>query len=396
MVLAKKWQQANIMKRVCIIRQKFYPGQKNLRRNAETLVREGYHVDIICLKGRSEKKRDVINGVNVHRLPLGHVRAGMFYYILEYAAFFILSFLKLTQLSLKKRFDVVEVDTMPDFLVFITPLHRLLGSKVILYMYENMPWLFITSFNLDPKGVGARLLHTIEKASASYANRVIVSDGPPYKRVLERHGIPSEKITLVLNVPDNTIFDGQPLPTEDKDHFRLIVVSTLVKRYGVQTLVKAIPLLIKEIPNLMVEIVGEGEHRKELEKMARELGVESYVKFTGWILHDDVPEHIARAHVCIAPMIDDVGAPNKLFEYFALSKPSIASDLPGIKGTFEDGCVIYFQPGNEVDLAARILELYRNPVKRASVGSSGKAFYDKCQWTFMKREYLSVYESLLN
>ena len=94
--------------------------------------------------------------------------------------------------------------------------------------------------------------------------------------------------------------------------------------------------------------------------------------------------------------IDDIGLPNKLFEYFALGKPSVVSELPTLKATFENKCVLYFRPGDEKDLAARILELYRSPEKRASLGSQGRAFYERCRWQTMKDEYLKVYEKLLS
>lgn len=381
-------------RRVCLVRQKFY-SNKNLVRNAETLVRNGYEVDVICLGGKGEQKCETINGVSVHRIFLTFRRGKVLWYIFQYAAFFVLASLRLAELSVKKHYNVVEVDTMPDFLVFITLFPRLLGSRIIIYMYENMPALFISSFKTNPNHIGARLLYFIEKISASYAHHVIVSDGPPYKKVLESRGIPSDKITVVLNVPDDVIFNTGSLATkEDEDHFCVITVSTIVRRYGIQTLVKAVPLLLKDISNLEVVIVGEGEYRQDLEKMARDLRIERYLDFTGFIPLHNVPEYIGRAHVAVAPMIDDVGAPNKLFEYLALSKPSVASALPGITAVFEDQCLLYFEPGNEKELAARILELYHNPEKRAALASHAKAFYLKCHWPVMKQEYLKVYEEL--
>ncbi len=384
------------MRRVCIIRRKYYPGQKNTERNARTLVKEGYEVDVICVGRKGEKKRETIDGVNVHRLSLEHHRGSVMWYLFDYSAFFLLSFLKLTQFSLKKRYDVVEVNTMPDFLVFVTLFTRLLGTKVILYMYENTPALFISTFKTGPNHIVARLLRLIEKVSALYAHRVIVSDGNPYKQVLESRGIPGEKITVVLNVPDDAIFNLEPITAaEDGHHFRLVVVSTLLKRYGVQTLVKAVPLLLQDIPELKVDVVGNGEHQAELERMTRDLGLEGYFNFAGLVPHDDVPSYIARADVGVAPMIDDVGVPNKLFEYFALGKPAVASALPSLKVTFGGDCIVYFQPDDERDLAARVLELYRSPEKRALLGSLGYAFYHRCQWPVMKHEYLKVYNELL-
>ena len=385
------------MKRVCIVRQAHYPWQRNVRRNAETLVSQGYEVDVICLRKRGEKKREKMNGVNLYRLPMEHHRGGALRHVFEYGGFFLLASLKLAQLSLKKRYDVIEVHTMPDFLVFVTLFPRLLGSKVILYMFENMPALFISTFKTSPNHIAARLLRFLERASASYAHHVIVSDGLPYKQVLESRGIPSEKITVVLNVPDNVIFDLKALPSGNNGaHFRLIVVSTLVKRYGVQTLIRAMPSLLQDIPELMVDIVGDGEYRSDLQKMASDLGVERHLNFTGQVRHDDVPSYIARADIGLATMIDDVGVPNKLFEYFALGKPSVASALPSLAATFDGDCILYFKPDDDKDLATRVLELYHSPEMRAQIGSRAQAFYRTCQWQATKQKYLEIYKRLLN
>jgi glycosyltransferase involved in cell wall biosynthesis len=386
------------MKKVCIVRQKYYPTQRNLRRNAETLSKAGYKVDVICLGRKGQKKRESINGVNVHRIIMPHRRGKVLWYLFDYTAFFIRSAVKLTWLSLKKRYDVIEVHTMPDFLVFITLLPKLLGSKVILFMFENTPELFISSFNTGPNHIVAKILRVIEKVSASYADYVLVSDGFPYKEVLESRGIPSEKITVILNVPDDVIFDPKSVPANRnrEEHFRLIIVSTLVERYGVQTLVKAVPLLVKEIPNLIVDVLGEGEYRPYLEEMGLDLGVTKYLNFTGFVRYEDVPAYIARAHIGIAPMIADVGAPNKIFEYFAMGKPSIASAQPGLVKVFNNGCVLYFQAGNEKELAARILELYHSPEKRASLGSNGQAVHEEYRWSILKLEYLNIYNKVLD
>lgn len=383
------------MKRVCIVRQKYWPN-KNVVRNAKALVSQGYEVDVFCLRKRGEKARETIDGVNVHRLHLGFRRGNVLWYLFEYSAFFLLMSLKLAWISLRKRYDVIEVDTMPDVFVFITFFPRLLGTRVILYMYENMPELFASTFDKGPNHVGTRLMCLMERISAGYAHRVIVSDGIPYKRVLESHGVPSKKITVVLNVPDDAIFDPKfSLDAKDGDHFRLIVVSTIVKRYGVQTLIKAIPLLLKDIPELRVDVIGEGEYRPELEKLSHELGVAEHIRFTGLVPLEDVPSFIAQADIGIVPTITDLGLPNKLFEYFALGKPCVVSALPSLKATFDNSHVLFYEPDDAEGLASRILELCHSPEKRASLTSHAQAFYQNCRWQLMKHEYLKVYEDLL-
>ncbi len=382
------------MRRVCIVRLKAYPAQKNLRRSAETLVKEGCDVDVICWGIKGEKKHEVINGVMIHRLFMTYHREKIFWYIFDYVAFFILASLKLAKLTMKKRYDVVEVHTMPDFLVFVSLFPKLLGSKVVLYMFENAELLFTSSYGVSPRHIIARLLRFFMKISAQYADAVIVSDGPLHKQAVEECGIPSDKITTVLNVPDDSVFDHQPVPIQDGNHFRLIVVSMILKRYGIITVIQAVPLILKDIPELKVDIIGDGERRPEAEQMARKLGIDGYFNFTGFIPYEKIPPYIARAQVGIAPMIEDVGAPNKIFEYLALGKATVASDLPGIKAVFDDSCVLFFQPGNERELADRILELYHNPAKMDSMARSAKILYEKNHWPVMKQNYLRVYQKL--
>ena len=384
------------MKRVCIVRQKTFRMQRNLRRSASTLIKEGYEVDVICVGEKGEKKQEKLEGVNINRVYFSYHRGRVFWYLFDYAAFFILASLKLAWLSLKKRYDVVEVHTMPDFLVFATLLPKLLGSKVILYMFENTTEVFVASFGISHKHVLAKIFNWIAKISAGYADSVIVSDGPLHKESVENCGISGDKITIVLNVPDDSVFNHEPASfTEENNHFQMIVVSTIVKRYGIQTLIKAVPLLLENIPELKVDIVGDGELRPDLERMTRNLGVEKYVNFTGFLPYETVPDYIARAHVAIAPMIDDVGAPNKIFEYIAVGKATVASSLPGVRAVFKDSSVLYFKPGDEKDLADRILELYRNPEKREAFVISAKAQYNELRWPIMKDRYMGVYKRLL-
>lgn len=383
------------MKRVCIVRQTYYPKHRNLRRNAEALLTQGYEVDVICLRQKGEKARETMNGVNLYRLPLEHHRGSVPRYFFEYAAFFVMTFFTLGWFSLRKRYRVVEVDTMPDFLVFATLVPRLLGARIVLFLFENMPALFSSTFNVGRDHVGTRFLRFVEQASAWYADHVIVADGPLYKRVLQQNGTAGDKISVVLNVPDTAVFGSrQPTLQRNGRHFQLIVLSNLLPRYGVHTVIRAIPFLIKEISQLKVNVVGAGEYLPQLTQLARDLGVLEYLNFTGWVAQEMVPQYVGAADVAIAPMLHDVGLPNKIFDYFASGKPCVVSALPSLVEAFDGNCVLFFKPDDEKELAERVLELYRRPEKRDSLGANGQAFYERVRWTVMRDEYFRVYHAL--
>ncbi|MGA3094415.1 MAG: glycosyltransferase family 4 protein [Dehalococcoidales bacterium] len=382
-------------KRACIVKLGYYE-LRLLKRSAETLAADGYQVDVICLRKKGELAREALGGVKVYRLPGEHHRQGIFRYFFEYSYYFILVSLVLSWLSLKKKYDVIEICSMPDFLVFAAIVPRLQRSKVILYLWENMAQLFTSTFNAQSNHPGVKLLQLIERMSAGWAHHIIVADGILYKRVLESHGVPGGKITVIQNVPDNTIFNLESLPSaKNGQHFHVIVAASHIKRYGVQVLIKAMPLLIRDMPELRVDVTGDGEFRPELEKLCCNLGVQEWINFTGFISYEDFLSYIAQAQVGVAPMLYDVGMSNKVFEYFALGTPCVASALPSLIATFNDDCILYYPPGNEKALAARILELYLHPEKRASMVRYGYEFYRKCQWQVMKQEYLRIYEELL-
>jgi len=65
-------------KRICIIRHSFFPGDVRVRKEAFALADRGYEVDVICsLMNVEAKTEEVINGVNVYRLPVQHIRGGI-------------------------------------------------------------------------------------------------------------------------------------------------------------------------------------------------------------------------------------------------------------------------------------------------------------------------------
>ena len=191
--------------RACIVRQKQYPWQRNMRRNAETLFKEGYEVDVICVGFKGQKKFEVMAGVNIHRVYYSHHRGKLFWYLLDYSVFFFLVSLKLACLSLRKRFDVIEVCNVPDFLVFATLFPKLLGSKVIFFMFEKTEALFTTSFKLSKKHIFTRMVRFITKLSAIYANSVIATDVIVQKQLVEDYGIPLAEIARQVGVSTSAV-----------------------------------------------------------------------------------------------------------------------------------------------------------------------------------------------
>lgn len=103
--------------KVCIIRHAYFPDDPRDRKQAFALLEAGHTVDIICLKKVGQDVREIINGLNVFRIPLAHRRSGIVRYFIEYTLSFLMITAVILYLFIQKRYDCIQVSTMPDFLV---------------------------------------------------------------------------------------------------------------------------------------------------------------------------------------------------------------------------------------------------------------------------------------
>ncbi|HEB53494.1 MAG TPA: glycosyltransferase WbuB, partial [bacterium] len=116
--------------RVCMVVHAYYEGDARVRRYAESLAARGNEVDVLALRAPGKPAEERLRAVQVHRLPLSRRRGGTLRYLFEYLWFTLLCGLVLARRC--RRYDVVHVHNMPDFLVFAALLPRLFGRAVLL------------------------------------------------------------------------------------------------------------------------------------------------------------------------------------------------------------------------------------------------------------------------
>ena len=105
--------------RHCMVVHAYYPlGETRVEREALALIEKGFEVDVICLKDEGELSFENVDGVDVYRLPVMRNKGGFIKQFGEYLNFFVRVLFKLISLHSKRKYQVIQVHNLPDFLVF--------------------------------------------------------------------------------------------------------------------------------------------------------------------------------------------------------------------------------------------------------------------------------------
>lgn len=193
-----------------------------------------------------------------------------------------------------------------------------------------------------------------------YADLVICSILP---EKLKDYNISKETILAVPNCIDLELV--KPLYIEkNKNEFRIIFVGLMRKDRGVDTLLKAVKKLLRDIPNLKLILIGD-PNIEIVKEMVTELRLGKWVELYGRVEHEKVLTQIESADVCVCPFMAGTDIeytyPIKILEYLAMDKVVIASNLKGIRTIIKNGeNGLLVKPGDKEELSGTILKVYRD------------------------------------
>lgn len=382
---------------VCFIRHWYFPNDVRVLKEAKTLRDAGFSVDVICLRDKGQKPEERLDGINIYRVRTSHKRGSMIRYMFEYAASFFMMAVLLTRLHFRRRYRMIQVVTMPDFLVFVAAIPKLFGAKVLLDMQEPIPELWMTKFG-NSNSFALKMLIAVEKWSIRYADRVVTVNETIKNRFIQR-GAPAWKMGLSPNVPDESVMAPSATPVP-KTGFTLMTHGTIEPHYNHEALVEAMRVLRPKMKDARLIIIGEGKNKQKLVEMVNEYNLSDVVTFMNWLPYTEIPRHILSADIGVishqpSPFAD-LCQPLKLFDYVALKTPVIIPRFQAIQESFDDTCVRFVEPGNADDLINAIQELYSDPEKRRELAENAYKKYDSSlKWRHARRSYLSSVDALV-
>lgn len=378
-------------KRICAVAYTHYLSDARPRREAEALADRGDDIDFVGLREGDAPRRDVVRGVRVIRLAHDRYRgSSAVAYMASYLGFFLRAWAWVTwQHVVRRRYDVIHVHTMPDFMVFVACIAKLLGARVVLDVHDTMPELYQSKFGVNAHHPLIRALAWQERLACTFADHVIAVH-QPHKALLMRRGVPENKISVVLNVPDPSVF-GPVRTTQPSVTPRLLYHGTVAARLGVDLAVQAFAQVVKKMPQARLEIYGTGDDAESVQRAINACGVHEAVHFPNTQFPvDAVPSLIDGAWVgVVGNRLDDATQymlPVKLLEYVHLGIPVVAPRLPAIVHHFNDDAILFFKADDVDSLAEAMVLLMTDPVRRASQLRAAGVFAQQYAWAAMRQE----------
>jgi glycosyltransferase involved in cell wall biosynthesis len=345
------------MKKILVLHR--YPPRQVVGTNAsfleflEELVRQDFEVFYLTYRENERFPKD-IEGVKFVRLPFRFNRGNSFDKIFKTYLWMLLAPIYVRFLQNKHKLDLVYCDDSVPYYGYFA---KLLSprSKVVIRLgdlqsgykwAEDNPEFFEKALKWETK--------MWKKLNG------VITISEPFKDFIIKRGVKEDKINVVkesINLK-NTDFSDIHVPKTGKFMFH----GSMAKCKGLETLLEAFKIFHNKYPETELIVAGGGEVEEEIQNYAQEIGIEN-TTFTGWYDHAKLARLMKDIQISIvmrsANMANDFVVTTCLLENWAYKKPVIVPNLAAFREVIEDEVNgVFFEPGNEKDLAKKMEKLY--------------------------------------
>jgi glycosyltransferase involved in cell wall biosynthesis len=387
-------------RRVAIVVHAVFPGDPRVRRQSDALLDAGHEVDIICLRQRGEPEEEIDGGQRIVRLPVNRSFIGFAGHIAEYVAFTAMVAWRLAREHRTRRYDLVQVATVPDFLAFGALPEKLGGVPLLLDLHEDMPEFFRDRFRHPLLRPLLPLVTVAARASAAFADELITVHEPLRQLSIAR-GIAPQRIGVVMNSADGRMFD--PSRHERRafmadGELRIIHHSNLQRIYGLDVAIEGLARLRPDL-RWRLDVYGDGPWRPRIQEAVERTGTSGRVTLHGRVAIDELPGLLAGADLGIVPSLPEpyleYSLSTKLLEFAAMGVPVIASDLATFRHHFTGAAVRYVR-GGEPDALARAVEAaVDDPEATVTMGHEARRHAAAYDWALQRDRYLAIVARLI-
>ncbi len=386
-------------RRVCMLAYTHYKADGRVIRYSEALAARGDTVEAIGLKSsRQQPDRERVGNVLVNRVGCREQKnqKRKLEFLLPILAFWLRASWRITIDHLRNPYDVVHVHNVPDFLVFAAWFPKLTGARLVLDIHDIVPEFYASKFKLPPTSRGVRMLLTMERLSARFADQIIISNHLWKEKYVERTGS-EHKCSVFINNVDARHFSRRP-QTRNGSAPRVIFPGGLQWHQGLDIAIRAFQKLLHKIPSADFHIYGDGNMKPRLLELTAELGLQDKVLFFEPVSAEEIPDVMAQADLGVVPKrADSFGNEaysTKIMEFMSLGVPVVASATKIDRYYFDDSVVRFFESGNEDALAEAMYDVLQDDAKRREMIERARQYAQTHSWDNYKHDYLNLVDSI--
>lgn len=218
--------------------------------------------------------------------------------------------------------------------------------------------------------------------------------------------ISKSKLATLYNIPEYHTLEvtstsqtilKQDFGLSEKD-FIVGYVGRITFEKGIEYLIRAFVNIVKITDQIKLVIAGDGNKKTELQELVKELKLNRYVTFAGFIAHEDISSFYEFCDVVVLPSIWNEPLSRVLLETFHFSKPVIATKTGGTPEIIKDGeNGLLVEPKNVDQIADKILFLYKNLDIRKRIQENAKSYSNKnLNSRTLTEKFLNMYKSVLS
>lgn len=377
------------------------PSDRRVWDVCRTLTHAGCEVHVVCPQGAPGERAaaESREGVRIHRFPLRFASGGAGGYLREYAVAFWRMWQLVRRLSAQAPFDVVHACNPPDFLLLAAWPARRAGARLLFDHHDLTPELLQMRLG-DHRRILRGIALLVERGCFALAD-VVICTNESYRRIaLHRGRKPAERVFVVRNGPDlRRLRAVAPDPSLKRGRPLLIgYVGVMAPQDGVDHALRALAKLADR-EDWHAVFAGDGQAREQLIVLARSLGLEGRVEFSGWLQDRQIARLLHSCDVCLAPEpsspLNDRSTMVKIAEYMAAGRPVVAYALQ--ESRFTAGrAALYARPDDPASFAERITQLLDSPELRGAMGRIGRERVEReLSWERSERNLLAAYRAVL-
>ncbi|HSI59553.1 MAG TPA: glycosyltransferase family 4 protein [Ideonella sp.] len=381
-----------------LVENNAYPFDVRVRREAQVLRDAGYKVTVISPRGKQQPWAEVVDGVMCYRFPAPPGGVGLLSYAFEFAYATLAMFVLSLWVGLRRGIDVIHAANPPDTLFVIGAFWKLFGKKYVFDHHDLAPETYLSRFKQPRENAVSRTLRLLERCSFAVAD-IVIATNESYKQVaMQRGGKRADQVFVVRNGPPRAFQALKPDPALAARAPHLAgYIGTMGPQDGVDYWLRAIHQMVHTLgrTDFLAVIIGSGDAAPSLHALAKTLQIEPYVWFTGRIPDFEAKSYLSTVEVCIHPdpssPLNDRSTMNKMMEYMALGKPTVAFDLTETRFSGQ-GAALYTTPNDELEFARNVLRLFDDADERSRLSQLGlQRFASALAWEYSEPVLLRAY-----